>query len=87
MNFKKQGRKIGSKIHRTTGIPFPLSMQAGKKIARFKFNELIADERFKDYLKFNRECQDPDCSCNDKVLLVGNKGNYQVGNNGSYFSA
>jgi hypothetical protein len=80
MNLKKESRKIGSKIHRTTGISFPLSMQAGKKIARFQFNQLIQDPRFKDSIQFKRECMDPDCSCNDKTYLVGNKGSWLIGN-------
>ena len=76
--LKKQGVVIGKKVRAATGLPLPVAMQAGKKIARGNASAFFFSVRAESYTEIARMCADDQCSCKDEFFIKGPRGRYQV---------
>jgi hypothetical protein len=70
MSVKSKGRRLGRMVRRVTGIPLPVAMSIGKRVAQGKGDyELI--EKFPQY--FSKESRGCTC-CGPETTLKGPRG-------------
>lgn len=75
--MKDQARAKGREIRRETGIPLPLAMLAGKRIVRFRVNDIMNDLRFAAFVSRRALCGDVSC-CGTIPVLTGPKGSIEL---------